>query len=42
VTTVVRGTIVYDRGEIVGSPGYGQIVRPGVAKASSEFAAVRT
>jgi hypothetical protein len=24
----VRGTVVYDRGEIVGSPGYGAIVRP--------------
>jgi allantoinase len=28
LTTMVRGTIVYDRGEIVGSPGYGAIVRP--------------
>ena len=27
-STIVRGTVVYDRGEIVGSPGYGQIVRP--------------
>ena len=41
VTTVVRGTIVYDRGEIVGSPGYGQFVRPAVAKTSPEFAAMR-
>jgi allantoinase len=28
LTTLVRGTVVYDRGEIVGSPGYGAIVRP--------------
>jgi dihydroorotase-like cyclic amidohydrolase len=28
VSTIVRGAIVYDRGEIVGAPGYGQIVRP--------------
>ena len=42
VTTIVRGTVVYDRGEIVGSPGYGQIVRPAVAGSSPEFAAVRT
>jgi allantoinase len=42
VTTIVRGTIVYDHGEIVGSPGYGQIVRPAVAEASSAFAAERT
>ena len=29
VTTIVRGTAVYDHGEIVGSPGYGTIVSPG-------------
>jgi allantoinase len=28
VTTIVRGATVYDRGEIVGLPGYGVIVRP--------------
>ena len=28
VTTIVRGTTVYDHGEIVGSPGYGAIIRP--------------
>jgi allantoinase len=41
VTTIVRGTIVYDRGKILGLPGYGQIVRPAVGEASPAFAAER-
>lgn len=28
VTTIVRGTTVFDRGEIVGEQGYGAIIRP--------------
>jgi dihydroorotase-like cyclic amidohydrolase len=38
VTTIVRGTVVYDRGEIVGSAGYGEIVRPMAPKTASELA----
>lgn len=36
VTTFVRGKAVYDRGEIVGSSGYGQMVRPGVSEVAGE------
>jgi allantoinase len=39
VNTIVRGTVVYDRSEIVGSPGYGKIVRPTVSAPAAELAA---
>jgi allantoinase len=39
VTTIVRGAVVYDRGEVVGSAGYGQFVRPLTAGTSGELAA---
>jgi dihydroorotase-like cyclic amidohydrolase len=41
VTTIVRGNVVYDRGEIVGSPGYGEIVRPVAVETPSELAMPR-
>ena len=39
VATIVRGAVVYCHGQIVGSRGYGQIVRPFVATASLSVAA---
>ncbi len=41
VTTIVRGTPVYDRGEIVGSPGYGRQARPASSEVSAALAASR-
>lgn len=29
VMTLVRGAVVYDRGQILGAPGHGHFVRPG-------------
>jgi allantoinase len=40
VTTIVRGTVVYDRGEIVGAQGHAQILRPVVASAAGVAANV--
>jgi allantoinase len=28
ITTILRGTVIYDDGEVLGSPGYGEILRP--------------
>lgn len=39
--TIVRGQTVYDRGEIVGSPGYGRIVRPAPFSDAAELAMQR-
>lgn len=35
VTTMLRGTVIFDRGEVVGSPGYGAILRPSDGHASA-------
>ena len=38
VTTIVRGTVVYDHGEIVGSSGYGKFIRPAASGSPAEMA----
>jgi dihydroorotase-like cyclic amidohydrolase len=38
VTTIVRGQVVYDRGEIVGVPGHAQIVRPALSESAAGLA----
>lgn len=37
-STIVRGTVVFDGEQIVGSPGYGQIVRPFAPRSAAELA----